>query len=429
MKKKTSITEGAVYCTVSCFFLVLFLSTVGLESTFCSAQEWNQWKGARRDNKSTCSDLNFEWGAQGPTLLWQVHGLGEGYSNISFSKDKIFTMGNLGESACLIALERSSGKRLWTCPTGPSSGVGYPGPRCTPASDGKLVWGMDQHSNLICCDAQTGKKVWQKNFVEDLDGQLQMYAGIESWGFAESPLLLGKYLYCTPGGDKGAVVALDKTTGDVVWRATDLKDRCAYASIVPAVIDKVAQLLCVTDKRLTGLDFRTGKTLWSVEYSGPGVMACDPVYEKGVLFITCAYRTGAFGYRIEKTESGFDVKEAYRLQRIDNKHHGVIVQNGYVYSSTERRQLICIDIQTGDIKWTKDRMNGGKTSLTYAEGRIIARGEDGTITVVEANPNEYREIASFMQPNRSNCNAWTYPVIVDGKMYLRDQDSLFCYKL
>lgn len=410
-------------------FLLLCALFLLIISPVCQGQDWNQWKGPRRNNKSPSTGLNFKWEGQGPRLVWKADGLGEGYSNLSFYQDKIFTMGDIGNDSCLVALDRASGAVLWKTPVGPSRGVGYPGPRSTPATDGQFVWGMDQHSNLICVEAQTGKMVWKKNLLQDFNGVLQLYHGRESWGFAESPLLIGKHLYCVPGGDEGAVVALDKTTGEQVWRSTELKDKCSYASIVPAVIDSVGQLLVVTDQRLSGLDFKTGKLLWSIEYPGPGIIACDPVFEKNFAFITCDYGTGAFGYEIRKDGEAFKVKELYRLRNVDNKHHGVVVHNGYVYSSTERRQLVCVDIQTGKIQWTKDRMNGGKTSLGFADGKIIARGEDGTVTIVEANPAEYREVASFMQPERSDCNAWTYPVVVDGKLYLRDQGRLFCFSL
>src|SRR5439155_6096933 len=109
------------------------------------------------------------------------------------------------------------GKQVWEAKVGPIArggppGAAYPGPRSTPTVDGQRVYVLGSAGDLVCLDT-AGKELWRKNFATDLGGK----PGI--WSYAESPLIDGDLLVCTPGGPKASLAALNKATGEVVWTA------------------------------------------------------------------------------------------------------------------------------------------------------------------------------------------------------------------
>ena len=178
------------------------LSVMG---AMAAGTDWPQWHGPQRDNLSTETGLLKTWPENGPALAWQAENLGGGFSSVSVSDGKIFTMGDLGEAACVEALDLASGKLLWKTRVGPvGGGGGYPGPRGTPTVDGKLVYALGQFGDLVCVQAADGKEVWRKNLNQDFAGKM-----MSGWGNSESVLVDGGKLLCTPGGMEGTVLALD----------------------------------------------------------------------------------------------------------------------------------------------------------------------------------------------------------------------------
>jgi len=198
-----------------CIALWLFVLNTALagnpEETMAST-DWPQWRGPRRDAVSTDRGLLQAWPKEGPPLLWTAKGLGRGYSSVSIAGGKIFTMGDRGKEQFLIALDLASQKELWAARVGQPWGDG--GPRCTPTVDGDLVYGLSPHGDLVCVETASGKERWRKNLPRDFHGHM-----MSGWGYSESPLVDGDKLICTPGGREATLVALNKKTGEVIWRA------------------------------------------------------------------------------------------------------------------------------------------------------------------------------------------------------------------
>jgi outer membrane protein assembly factor BamB len=87
--------------------------------------------------------------------------------------------------------------------------------------------------------------------------------------------------------------------------------------------------------------------------------------------------------------------------------------------------LACLEFQTGKVMWQERKP--GKGSIAYADGCLYYRNEGGPMYLIDANHEKYVEKGHFDQPDRSGQNSWAYPVIANGKLYLRDQDVLLCY--
>lgn len=403
--------------------LLTVFTLFGIVPLFAGEPEWNQFRGPNHDNKSFTMEIAKSWPEDGPKLLWKVGGLGEGYSNFSFHGDKMFTMGDVGQDCLLIALDRNTGKEIWKVVVGDSGAVGgYRGPRSTPAVDGERVFAFGQFGDFVCVEMESGKELWGGDVVADLGGQF-----MNNWGFSSSPIFDGEHVLLPVGGDGGTVVAFEKN-GRRAWRSKDLKDPAPYGSVVPAVFDGVKQYLIFTQSGLYGLDPKNGDVLWRGVRETSRAVCSDPVFKDDVALVAQAYRMGAHGFRISRSDDKFKAEEIYADPKLLNHHGGMVLVDDHVYLTGERN-LFCVNIKTGETVW--ENRSVGKGSVSYVDGHLIVRAEtgEGAVALVEATPEAYREKGRFSQPDRSDKNSWTYPVVVDGKMYIRDQNMLFCYEL
>ncbi len=401
-----------------CFLLLTLTGFVQAESP-----SWNQFRGPNHDNKSTTTGIAKSWPQGGPKLLWKVDHLGDGYGNISFHGDKMYALGDVGPDCMLIAMDRATGKRLWSKPVGDSGQVGrYVGPRATPAVDGKFVFAYSQFGDLVCFDANDGTEIWGGNVADEFGGRY-----MNNWGFSSSPILDGELVLLPIGGSDGTVIAFRKN-GQRAWRTKEITDDAPYGSVVPATILGKKQYLLYSASGIFGINPEDGTVLWHGVREVDRAICSDPVYWEDYVMGSMSYRIGTTGFRVTEKDGKFSAEEIYYEQPLQNHHGGLILHEGYVYMTSDR-VLVCVDIKTGKTVW---RDNGvGKGSVSFVDGYLIVRGEagDGTIALVEATPEGYREKSRFDQPDRSDRNSWTYPVIVDGKMYIRDQNVLLCYDI
>jgi len=385
-----------------------------------SPSDWPQWRGPNRDNLSRETGLLKEWPEGGPPLAWKAKGIGKGYSTVSVAGGKIFTMGDGGDASYVHALSLDGGKKLWSAKVGKPGGD-YPGTRSTPTVDGDRVYALGQHGDLVCLDAATGKELWRKSFTKDFGGKM-----MSGWGYAESVLVDGDKVICTPGGPKGTIVALDKNSGKTVWRTKDFTDSAAYCSIVPAEIGGVRQYVQMTDASVVGVAAADGKVLWRAERKGETAVIPTPLVHGDLVFVSSGYGVGCNLFKVTPSSGGkFAAQQVYQNNAMENHHGGMVIVGDHVYGSSDPGILKCIELKTGKEVW-HDR-SVGKGSVAYADGNLYLRSEGGPVALVEATPQGYHEKGTFEQPDRSHDAAWPHPVVAGGKLYLRDQDVLLCY--
>jgi outer membrane protein assembly factor BamB len=392
-------------------------------SLFAAQFDWPQWQGADRTARSKETGLLRSWPKEGPPLLWKATNLGGGYSTPSVADGKIFGMGFRGDDEVVWALNEADGKELWCVTIAPANKkVGYnEGPRCTPTVDGDVLYVLGLGSDLICMKVADGKEVWRKSLVKDFKGR----AG--GWGYSESPLIDGEKLLCTPGGKDATLVALNKKTGDTIWKAqVPQGDNAAYASVIAADLpDGQRQYIQFLGKGVVGVDAADGKFLWRYDKPANGTANCSTaVYHDGYVFAASAYGTGGGLAKLTRDGDSVKAEEVYFTKKMKNHHGGMILLDGCLYGSDEGL-LTCLDFKTGEVKW--EERKAGKGSIVYADGHLYYRNEGGPIILVEANPKQYVEKGRFNQPERSKKNAWAHPVIANGKLYICDQDLMLCY--
>jgi outer membrane protein assembly factor BamB len=395
-------------------------------STLAADSDWPQWRGINRDGISPETGLLKEWPKQGPPLAWKATGIGAGYSGVAVVKDRIYTMGDASDASYIHALNEADGKPIWTAKIGKTGGGdGYPGPRCTPTVAGNLILALGQFGDLVCVEAATGKEKWRKDLVGDFDGKM-----MSGWGYSESPLVDGNKVIVTPGGSQGAIIALDRETGQELWRTKEFTDPAAYSSVVIAEIAGKRQYVQLTGQSVVGVAPDDGKVLWRAARKGSTAVITTPVVHDDCVYVTSAYGVGCNMFKVTASSGQFKAEQVYANKVMANHHGGVIRLGEHVYGFSDGKGWVCQELKTGKSVW-EEKGQLGKGAITYADGRFYLRSEagKGTVVLLEASPKGYKEFGRFDQPDRSSRNSWPHPVIAHGKLYLRDQGTLLCYKL
>jgi outer membrane protein assembly factor BamB len=407
-------------------WLLLTLTWVGLCSSAVVAADWPQWRGPKRNGISAERGLLKQWPADGPKLVWQAKDIGDGYSTPSVVGDRLYVLSNKGmDDEFVQALDTKDGRQIWSVrvgKVGPNSAMQYPAARSTPTVDGPLLFALGSDGDLACLETASGKLVWQKSLRSDFGGKPG------AWAYSESPLVDGDVLVCTPGGKEATLVALQKKTGETVWKApTPEADQANYASIIVVDAGGRKQYVQFLSKGLVGIDAKTGGLLWRYDKTAKGSTANIPT---PVAFQNFVYSSGGRGGALVELTSGggqIDAKEVYYLPKLPSSIGGSVEVDGKMYG-TNGQGLLCVEFATGEVKW-QDRCVGAG-SVCYADGLIYVHGEKGDMALVEATPEAYREKGRFAlpdQPERGKSLAWPYPIIADGKLYVRDLGMLWCY--
>jgi outer membrane protein assembly factor BamB len=389
------------------------------------ADEWPQWRGRNRDDISKETGLLRTWPKAGPKLLWTFTDAGIGYSGPAVVGDRLYTMGGDGKKTFVYCLDLGSQEKVWSTEVGPfyTNGNGD-GPRSTPTVDGPCLYALSGQGDLVCVETATGKVVWKKSLVKDLGG------GRPGWGYTESVLVDGDRLLCTPGGSKGAVAALNKNTGDVVWRSKGFTDGAQYASLVIATIGGTRQYVQLTNQGLTGVAADDGRLLWRYRRAHGTAAVPTPVVRGDYVYATSGYGAGSHLVHVVPKGGKFEAKEVYHNGTMVNHHGGVLLVGDCIYGYSDSKGWVCQEFMTGKALWASQKL--GKGSVTYADGRLYCYTEgDGTACLIDASPKGWKEEGRFKIPQRSKVKqhglVWTHPVVANGRLYLRDQDLLFCY--
>ncbi len=402
--------------------LLAFVSPGSLSS----AEDWPQWRGIDRNGLTTETGLLKEWPSEGPEQVWISREAGLGYAGPAIVGDRLYMLGSLEGESHLMAFDVHSGKRVWATSIGEDYDNDWgDGPRSTPTVEGDHVWAMGARGVLVCCKTSDGTKVWEVE-MEDLGGQ------IPTWGYAESPLVDGDKVLCTPGGDEGAIAAFDKLTGKLLWQTAEVVDKAHYSSIVKSKRDSYDVYVQLLPSRVVGVNATDGTVLWESHWPGQTAVIPTPLIHDDDIFVTSGYGVGC--RLLKMNAQGDSVETEYDNKNMKNKHDGFVRVGDHIYGYSDGVGWICQEWATGEIVW-REKSKLEKGSIGYADGMLYLLGErEGEVVLIDATPEGWSEKGRFQlgpltEQRSPRGGIWVHPVISNGRLYLRDQELLYSFNV
>ena len=398
-------------------FLLLCIATC--TSAYCQI---SQWRGPNRNGIYTDSGLLRKWPEQGPELLWSFEGLGAGHGNVGIGKDKMFVLGMPDTTGVLYAFD-FKGKLIWEKNYGTEWHKNYTGPRSTPTIVGNLVYFISGQGVVFCYKANNGDYVWSVDMVKKFNGRNN------TWGIAESVLIDGDILFCTPGGIENNIVALNRLTGSTIWTSPGNGNPSAYCSPILVKHNKAKLIVTMTAESIVGVDAVTGQFYWQVQQlQSNKIHANTPVYNSGIIYCSSDNAKTSFGLvALKLSDDGKSVSTLWRNEDFKNLMGGIIVTEGHIYGSMYRKGFwCCIKTTSGEILYSSDKLWDG--NIVMADGRMYCYSEKGEVALVSADPSSFNIISRFKVPLGSDQH-WAHPVISDGRLYIRHGNALMTYKI
>jgi outer membrane protein assembly factor BamB len=392
-------------------FIVLIVLTNPLH-----ALDWPQFRGVDRDGVSAETGLTRSWPAGGPPVVWK-RAIGEGYSGISVTGDRLYTMDSDATAEYVLALEAGTGKEVWRVPAGPKliDDMGN-GPRTTPTVDGDMVYAMGSHGRLLALKAADGSRIWEVDLPQAFGGKRP------TWGYSGSPLIDGDLLILEAGGKGRGVVAFEKATGKVRWGALD--GDAAYSSPVVMTLGGIRQYVV---PRRAGPQTVSLLPDGTVHWTHPGpfsVIASALFIPPDKVYVSGGDDAGAVVVRIKTVDGKATVEELWKTRIMKNHFNNAVLVGDHLYGF-DNATLKCLSAATGEQTWAHRGL--GKGSLLVADGNLlIVLSDKGELLLVEATPDEYRELATFQAMEGK---AWTAPTLAGGRLYLRDHDEILALEM
>ncbi len=397
------------------------LSTViiGLLAATGYCADWPQWHGPNRNAMSSETGLLKQWPEGGPKLLWSVTGLGKGFSSIAVADGLVYTTGAGEGDKGFLVVHDLNGKFKWKLDYGAEWTGGYPGVRSTPTVDGDRVYLMTGAGTIVCIDTKTRKTKWAVNAVK------KFKAKMIRWGIAESLLIDGDKVICTPGGPHGSVVAMNKMTGKTVWMTPGLGEPSAYCSPILITKDNRRLIVTMTSKSVVGIDPETGKVIWRHPFPAKKpINPNTPVYRDGLIYVTSGYGTGS--QLIKLSEKGAGVTQVWTDKTLDCHHGGVVLIDGYLYGTTHKGKWVCLELASGKTMYQAKGV--GKGSVMSADGMIYCYSEEGIVGLIKPSSKSCQVVSTF-KVTKGDGQHWAHPVISDGRLYIRHGDALMAYDI
>ncbi|NQT40815.1 MAG: PQQ-binding-like beta-propeller repeat protein [Planctomycetes bacterium] len=417
------LTAWAMFCCLLAPALAQDVAPDASQDGLIASPEpgWAQWRGPRRDGISDEKGLLATWPEGGPKLLWKVDGLGRGWSSPVVGDGRLYITGDVGDDLVIFAFGLD-GKRLWQTTNGRSWLRSFPGARaCCAFSEGRL-YHLGAHGRLASLDAASGKELWAVNILDRFEGKNI------TWALSECLLVDGARVIVTPGGKKALMAALDKRTGKTVWTTKPLADdRTSHSSPILFRHGGRRVLASCSSAHGFGVDADTGKLLWTVPLLNRfGVNTATPIYGDGSVFFVTPYAENGRLYHLRAKDQDIAAEHAWTCS-LDTVTGSGILLDGTLYAGGYKKSKwwFGVDWRTGQTKCElKDFTTG---AAIYADGRLYVLDERGAVGLLRPSGDGLEVTGRFQLPTPPVRDAWTHPILHNGRLYLRHHDTFWCY--
>ena len=403
--------------------VILGLATVLIASA-AIAGDSPQFRGPNRDGRFDEQGLMKTWPEGGPAVAWVAKGLGNGYSSVSVVGGKIYASGMGAEETGFVSiLNAADGKVEKVIRYGKeTTNDQAPGPRSTPTIDGNRLYILSGLGVAYCIDLTKGSVLWSVDLLKKFGGENN------TWTLAESLLIDGDRVICTPGGVEGGVAALNKMNGETVWATKGINDKASYCSPTIVTHNGHRILLTETEKLVVGVNPDNGALLWTYPHKTEyDIHAVTPLYSNGLVYFTGGYGSG--GGALELSADGAAVTLKWEDKKLDCQHHGVVLVDGYLYGTGHKNnQLTCLEMATGKLMWQSKDVKQG--DAVFADGLLYAYEgpKAGVVDLVKVSPTGM-EMAGKLTVTEGSDKHWAHPVIANKVLYIRHGDALIAYSI
>lgn len=398
---------------------ISFFSVASMFIISLQAQEPTHWRGPEASGIYPDTELLDTWPQGGPEMLWHVDGIGKGFSSPVFANGRIYITGVL-ENMGYIFLIDEAGKIIKKYGYGKEFIESYPGARSSVTIAGDEIYILSGLGRIVCLEEASGNIKWEKELFSDFDGR-----NIR-WGITETVVIDGDVLYCTPGGSKNNVLALNRHSGDLIWSSEGKSEKSAYCT--PLLVDLPSRKLLVTmtEHHILGIDAKKGELLWSYPQTNEYMVhANTPVYNDGSIFCFSGYGQG--GVMLDLNEDGSKATKKWSAKMMDSRMGGAVYYDGHLYGSGDySRVWFCADWETGDTTYTSKELAKGVVIL--ADEKLFCYSQRGELGMVKADPEGFT-ILGEAKVELGTEQHWAHPVIHNGKLYVRHGEVLMAYKI
>jgi outer membrane protein assembly factor BamB len=383
--------------------------------------DWPGFRGADRDGKLRGVRLATDWTKHRPELVWKQR-VGPGWSSFAVVGNRLYTQEQRGEDEAVICYEADSGKELWIHRDEGvrfKEAVGGNGPRATPTFDSGRLYTLGAKGRLDCLDAATGKLLWTREVTKDSG------AKVPQWAFASSPLVIQGVVAVFAGGpDHKAVQAYDAVTGDPRWAAGE--GTHSYSSPQRMTIDGVEQVAIVSEQGLSGIDPKDGKVLWNHAWD-EGIQRVIQPARIGAsdLLLGTTFSKGTRRLHVSHGKDGWTVEQVWQTKAFSPYFNDMVIYDNHMYGF-DGAFLACVSLDQGKRCWKERGYGAGQVLLLEEQGVLLVLTETGHIALVAAQPTEVNELARI---EGIEGKTWNHPVIAHGRLYVRNDHWMACYRL
>jgi len=383
-----------------------------------------RFRGPAGDGWFAETGLLKQWPKGGPKVAWTVQGLGQGYSSATVAKGTVYVTGMDDQKQGYLFAFDLDGSPKWKTMYGPElekRGPAVAGTRASATIDGDRVYLMTGFAKVISFDAGTGGILKTVDLVERFKPKPAQF------GFAESVLVDGQKLICTPGGPDASIIALDKDTGEALWQTKGLSQATGYCSARLVQHGDRRLVLTMLAGSVVAVDAGSGQVVWQHEYPHrAGVQPNPPLYADGMVYVSSGMGSG--GAMFSLAESSPTAEPKWADKTLDCQMQGTVLIDGYVYGTAQsaNKGLVCLDWKTGKAMWNAPEV--GMAVVTAADGMLYVYGTDGTMRLARPNPAAFEPAGQFTVSVGTN-EHWAHPTIANGRLYIRHGDALTVYDI